>query len=111
GDELDAALAPLLREDDGSDEVAALLDGEAGEIITLWCIANAWRTDVSFARLLESAPPTRRDRIARIARRRVLEGPMADALQCAPRLGRGAELALPENAEAMARFEILVWEA
>src|SRR5205807_826008 len=52
-----------------------------------------------------------RARVAAVARGRVVEGPLLDALACAPLLGTGNELALPENAEARARLEILIWEA
>jgi serine/threonine-protein kinase len=40
-----------------------------------------------------------------------VQGPLLDALGCAPLLGDGAQLALPLNAEARARLEILIWEA
>ena len=42
---------------------------------------------------------------------RLPPGQPLDALGCAPLLGDGARLALPENAEARARLEILIWEA
>ena len=52
-----------------------------------------------------------RERAVAIARERVVEGPLVDALACAPLLGDGVELSLPENGEALARMEILIWEA
>ena len=62
--------------------------------------------------LARAAPrPELRERVAAVARDRVVEGPLLDALACAPLLGDGAALALPANAEARARLEILVWEA
>ena len=33
------------------------------------------------------------------------------AIACAPLLGNGADLALPESVEARARLDILIWEA
>jgi serine/threonine-protein kinase len=41
----------------------------------------------------------------------VVEGPLLDAIRCAPLLGEGKELVSAENAEARARLEILIWEA
>jgi len=46
-----------------------------------------------------------------VARDRVVEGPLVDAIACAPLIGSGIELVKPENAEARARLEILIWEA
>jgi eukaryotic-like serine/threonine-protein kinase len=46
-----------------------------------------------------------------VARDRVVEGPLLDALACAPLLGDGLSLASPANAQARARLEILIWEA
>ena len=111
GDELDAILAPLTGTDEGADALGALLATDEAEILSLWCAATAWRADVSFSRMLGAAPASARERVAQIARRRVVEGPLVDALRCAPFIGQGAELASPENAEACARLEILVWEA
>jgi serine/threonine-protein kinase len=84
-----------------------------GEILLAWCASSTRRRDVDLARLLAAAAKhsTLRDRVPSIARERVIEGPLADALACAPLLGDGSELALPENSEARARLEILVWEA
>src|SRR5262249_24106022 len=45
------------------------------------------------------------------ARARVVQGPLLDALACAPLLGDGSQLSLPANVEARARLEILIWEA
>jgi serine/threonine-protein kinase len=95
-------------------EALCLALGEpAGEVILAWCGGVTWRRDVALARLLETAAKkTRlRPRVAEIARGRVVEGPLVDALACAPLLGNGTDLALPENAEARARLEILIWEA
>src|SRR4029077_16726064 len=51
------------------------------------------------------------ERVRAIARDRVVQGPLVDALGCAPLFGDGACLALPENIEARSRLEILIWEA
>jgi eukaryotic-like serine/threonine-protein kinase len=97
--------------EDEVDAVGPLFAGATREVMFVWCAANAWRPDVPFAKLLRLVPSEHRARVTRIARRRVIEGPLVDALRCAPLIGEGAELALPENAEALARLEILVWEA
>lgn len=77
-----------------------------------WCVANAWRRDVGFARIFEAVVKDGgAARVDAAARARVLEGPLRDALSCIPLLGKGARLRAPENAEARARIEILVWEA
>ncbi|HEY8077850.1 MAG TPA: serine/threonine-protein kinase [Labilithrix sp.] len=75
--------------------------------------ASTARRDVKLAETLAEARKhdELRDRVARIARARVVAGPMGDALACAPLLGIGRELATPQNAEARARLEILLWEA
>ena len=86
----------------------------AGEILFAWCGASTWRRDAHVARLLAiAAHPggAYRDRVPAVARERVVEGPLVDALACAPLLGDGTQLGLPENAEARARLEILIWEA
>ncbi len=86
----------------------------AGDVLFAWCAASTWRRDAHIARLLAiAAHPDgmHRDRVAAVARERVVEGPLLDALACAPLLGTGKSITLPENAEARARLEILVWEA
>src|SRR5262249_38196659 len=52
-----------------------------------------------------------REHVLAIARARIIEGPLLDALACAPLLGDGVDLAAPDNAEARARLDILIWEA
>jgi len=86
----------------------------AGDVLFAWCAASTWRRDTHVARLLAiAAHPDgmHRDRVVAVARERVVEGPLVDALACAPLLGNGTNLALPENAEARARLEILIWGA
>jgi eukaryotic-like serine/threonine-protein kinase len=97
-------------------EIAALgaLFGEpAGEVLWSWCAASVWRSDVRMAPLLVTAAgkPAFRDRVALIARERVVQGPLLDALMCAPQLGTGSLLIPPGGAEPRARLEILIWEA
>ncbi|HKQ70161.1 MAG TPA: serine/threonine-protein kinase, partial [Polyangiaceae bacterium] len=83
-----------------------------GEIIFWWCSASTWRRDVQMARLLAIATQSVfRDRVAAVARERVVEGPLVDALGCAPLLGNGVALGSFENVQARARLEILLWEA
>ena len=79
-------------------------------VLMAWCEASAWRRDVALAPVLTAAKAAGAD-VTAIARARVVQGPLRDALSCAPLLGDGAALASPENVEARARLEILVWEA
>lgn len=101
-----AALGALFAEGEGQ-------PGSGGGLLLSWCASSTWRRDSSLAPLLAlaAAQPALRDRAAAVARERVVEGPLIDALACAPLLGDGSQLALPENEEARARLEILVWEA
>jgi serine/threonine-protein kinase len=79
----------------------------------LWGSASAWRHDVRLAPLLQRAlaNPRAAGRVPAVAADRVVSGPFADALACAPLIGDGSELARPANAEARARMEVLLWEA
>ena len=93
--------------------LGALFARPEGEIVFAWCAGSTWRRDAHLGRLLRvaSETPDFRERVADVARARVVEGPLLDALSCAPLLGDGAALSLPVNAEARARLEILIWEA
>jgi len=86
---------------------------DTGPLLLLWCYSTTWRRDTELAKLLAIADklPGYEERVTAIARDRVIEGPLVDALACAPLLGQGKDLALPENTEARARLEILIWEA
>ena len=100
----------------GADEIALLgkrFATETGPLLLLWCYSTTWRRDTELAKLLAIAAklPGYEERVTAIARDRVIEGPLVDALACAPLLGSGKALALPENSEARARLEILIWEA
>jgi serine/threonine-protein kinase len=105
---------PALTQDDGEVTVLGKLFAEdAGEVLFSWCSASTWRRDARIAKLLTSAAaqPAFQERVVAVARERVVEGPLLDALACAPLLGDGLQLALPENIQARARLEILIWEA
>jgi serine/threonine-protein kinase len=113
-DQLATALAAVSRSEGG--DVTAL--GEIftqpeGEVVFLWCEASSWRRDAQLSALLGMAArqSSYRWRIEATARARVVQGPLLDALACAPLLGDGSHLGLPANIEARARLEILVWEA
>ncbi|RYZ04907.1 MAG: serine/threonine protein kinase [Myxococcales bacterium] len=82
-------------------------------VLLLWCYASTWRRDIQLAPLLllASKQPELRERVSAVAAGRVLEGPLLDALACAPLIGDGEQLRQPQNAEARARLEILIWEA
>jgi eukaryotic-like serine/threonine-protein kinase len=93
--------------------LVAMLDGADADVLLSWCKDNTRRRDVAMAAVLAAASTREplRERARTIARERVVEGPLLDAIACAPLLGDGKTLLLPENAEARARLEILVWEA
>ena len=99
-----------------AEEVAELertIAGPAGAALLIWCHANTRNRGINLSRLLVSAAlqPNLRERVTAVARDRVVQGPLVDALGCAPLLGDGSQLGLPENAQARARLEILIWEA
>jgi hypothetical protein len=109
GDELSAVARP------GGD-VAALgprFAEPSAPILLLWCYASTWRRDLQLEKLLSLASGQHelRERVSVIAAGRVAEGPLGDALACAPLIGDGEKLMLPQNSEARARLEILIWEA
>jgi serine/threonine-protein kinase len=94
-------------------DLGALFGEPAGEVLLSWLAASVWRADVRMAPLLATAAghPELRDAVTLVARDRVVQGPLLDALACVPRLGKGSLLALPAGAEPRARLEILIWEA
>src|SRR5580704_8256454 len=116
-DQLAAALPLLTHMETTVTALGALLSAPdpepTGEVLFSWCASSVWRRDVQMGRLLAVAAtqPAFRDRVPVVARDRVIEGPLLDALACAPLIGRGEELALAANTEARARLEILIWEA
>jgi hypothetical protein len=112
-DVLGDALPALTRSEDDVAALGKLFTEPGGAVLVSWCSASTWRRDAGLAQLLATAAkqPGFRGRVAEVARERVVEGPLLDALACAPLLGKGVELALPANAQARARLEILIWEA
>jgi serine/threonine-protein kinase len=112
-DELSRGMAMLTASAEHLAVLCAALATPSGDALLAWCAASTWRRAVHMAPLLEAAKAhdAHRDRVPQIAHDRVVEGPLVDALACAPLLGTGAQLALPQNAEARARLEILIWEA
>ena len=114
-DRLGSELSKLSPSAPGGGALAALFAGPTGEVLLAWCTACTWRRDAHMAELLAAAvaEPRLRERAVAAARARVLEGPLVDALACAPLLGGGAELGRPRRtptARALA-LEILIWEA
>jgi eukaryotic-like serine/threonine-protein kinase len=111
-DELSAVLPALTRTEEGVAELTEILHEPGGNVILSWIAASTWRRDVELWKLLTSASKAGfAQQVPAIARDRVVEGPLFDALACAPLLGDGARLSDPENAEARSRLEILIWEA
>ena len=110
-DVVQVALPQLAREPEGAAQIASWLDGIEGLAVVAWARAVAFRRDLDVAPTLAAAARLEdlHDRALDAARARVVEGPLLDALACAPLLGDGD--ALPVNAEARARLEILLWEA
>lgn len=112
-DVLERALPTLSRSSNGVDKLAALFGTPLGAVVFAWCSACREHGEARMAALLTKAA-THADyaeRAAVVAHDRIVEGPLLDALMCAPLLGTGDRFALPENAEAQARLEILFWEA
>jgi serine/threonine-protein kinase len=112
-DVLDRELPLLSATKEGSAALAKLFGEPRGDVVFTWCAAGAGRSEASVARLLAAAAkrPELGESAIRAARDRIVRGPLLDALACAPLLGTGDELAMPKNAEARARMEILFWEA
>ncbi|MFO0672338.1 MAG: serine/threonine-protein kinase [Polyangiaceae bacterium] len=107
------ALPALSHEPSAESALLETLAGPSGETLFTWATASTWRRDARLSHLLAAATRISafRDRAGVVARERVVEGPLMDALACAPLLGTGDAFAQPGNAEARARLEILVWEA
>ncbi|HMI88118.1 MAG TPA: serine/threonine-protein kinase [Polyangiaceae bacterium] len=112
-DRLGTALPPLTLAEGATALLGDLLAAPFGKLMLVWAAASTWRRDAKLAELLALGSACGRwpERVLSAARDRVVEGPLVDALECAPLLGNGARLALPENAEVRARLEILIWEA
>jgi eukaryotic-like serine/threonine-protein kinase len=112
-DTIAAEVPALTRTDEGARDLAKVFATDDAAVLFAWCSSNRGRRDVALAPLLAAA--LRSDALAEYAkvviRDRIVEGPLPDAIACAPLIGDGAELALPDNAEVRARLEILIWEA
>ncbi len=109
-----AATVPALTTNEASvASLGMLLAGPEGQTLLEFLSAAVAHRELRMSHLLAAAAkrPELRERAVKIARGRVVEGPLADALACAPLLGDGTALELPENAQARARLEILIWEA
>ncbi len=111
-DVLAAELPGETRSDAGIAGLVETLAKPEGRILLTWIRASAWRRDTRIAPLLaKAAAAGMAERMTPAARDRVVEGPMLDALACAPLIGDGSGLSLLDWTEARARLEILVWEA
>ena len=112
-DTLDNNLPGLTRSKNGSNSLCELFHTPLGLTLFAWCTANVERPDVKMASLLAAAlkSPGFSQHAEDIARHRIVQGPLEDALSCAPLLGTGDRLADPINIGAQARLEILIWEA
>ena len=109
-DLLTTALPGLTHDDAAS--LGALFGEPAGDVLFAWCAASTARRSASLAPLLAVARSLRLPAAIRtVAHDRVVEGPLLDALACAPLLGDGDELAAPGGVQARARLRILIWEA
>lgn len=110
---LESSLPGLTRSRNGSSSLAETFNDPRGNVMFLWCGASVERSDVKMASLLRAAQDssTFADSAKNVIRARLVQGPLIDALSCAPLLGTGDKLNLPENSEARARLEILLWEA
>ncbi|MFO0762370.1 MAG: serine/threonine-protein kinase [Byssovorax sp.] len=111
-DTLANELPIVTRSDAGLADLAALYAEPEADLLYALCSASTRRRDVRLAPLLHAAAQAGYPERAQLAARdRVVEGPLHDALVCAPLLGSGDELSQPVNAEARARLQILIWEA
>jgi serine/threonine-protein kinase len=110
---VETSLPALMHAEGDAAALGAALAEPGGQALFSWCSASTWRRDIHMARFLATCAtrPELRERVPGVARARVVEGPLVDALACAPLLGDGTQLTLPVNAEARARLEILIWEA
>ncbi len=107
------ALSVLASSGSGYAEHSELFEEPGVTVVLSWCKANARRGDLQMAPLLQrcAKAASLRARVSAVAFDRVVQGPLLDALGCAPLLGDGTELWQPANAQARARLEILIWEA
>ncbi len=111
-DELGVELSDAAEADVGA--LGDVFRTPAGPVLLAWCTACSSRRDLTLAPLLRKATAAGtlpEAELAEAVRARVVEGPLHDALACTPLLGTGEALVLPENAQALARLQLLLWEA
>lgn len=110
---LEMSLPGLTRSLNGATSLSELFGDLRGQVLFLWCESSIDRNDVKISGLLEAALRSNAfgEDPMDVARARLIQGPLLDALSCAPLLGTGDCLAAAENREARARLEILLWEA
>jgi len=110
---LDEALAEATKSADAVAALGKLFGEPRGEVLFTWCAANAGNREARLSKLLTAAAKHAdfKQSVIVVARDRISQGPLLDALACVPMLGTGDKLMLPENVEARARLEILLWEA
>src|SRR5690606_15415833 len=110
---LDRTLPALTRSGQALDRLGPLLSDQRSDIFLAWIGAVVARPDVRLAPLLGLAKKSasHQRRADQILRRRVVEGPLVDALCAATHLGPGSEFSKPENEQPRARMDILVWAA
>ncbi|MBK8256167.1 MAG: serine/threonine protein kinase [Polyangiaceae bacterium] len=108
-------LPALTRETHADEIVLELWKGPSKTVLLAFAEACTARRDVYLSPILRVALRDAKkgsdllNRIQAMARERVTEGPLVDALNCAPYLG--SQISDATNAEARARLEILIWEA
>lgn len=112
-DRVDKGLPAQTRSSNATERLAPLFTDARGHVLFLWSAATVARPDVRTAPLLYLAAQVAdlREQTLSVARDRVVQGPLVDALTCAPLLGTGESLDSPENDQALSRLEILIWEA
>lgn len=110
---LEQLLPGLTRSKNGTRSLSELFDDPRGQVLFVWCRSCVERADVKMAAIVAAAEASDIYGVEamEVARDRLVQGPLEDALACAPLLGRGDQLKLEENQQARARLEILLWEA
>ncbi len=89
-DVLERTLPGFTRSTHGVAELSKLFSHPSGVVLLAWCAASVTRSDTRIAPLLTAAAADEMQHglVPTVARARVLEGPLVDALQCAPLAGR-----------------------
>lgn len=108
---LDAKLPEMTRSEVGRAVLAPYFEAPSGVAILVWAAAAGSRADIDVSSLLATAKGFHAGLVATVARARLLEGPMVDALRCAPYAGDARWLRMPAHSQARARMDILFWEA